>query len=192
MNYLESFSENALTFITTIISLLIGLFVSPLLDLAKTKIAARGEATDEANRLKTLLNNQLYELLDAYKANHAVCHMLSLQNKTINNLTDAYELYRNLGPAYQVKVNLEFNEKGIYTRILRTIDTIEQTNYYGWSESSEKLRYLKQLNHVIHSAVNTPKSHYAENVLELVAAFQNADAHSKHIVQRLYVWLRGK
>jgi hypothetical protein len=193
MNYLDSLSANVFTFIISITSLLIGLFASPLLDLAKMKFAASGAAADEAKRLKKLLNNQLDELLEIFKANSVVHDISSKQNKLINNFVDAHDQYKDLGgPVYQLNINSEFNDKGIYKRLLSTIHDIEQTNYHGWPETSEKLRYLKQLNHAIECAVKTPRSNYAKDVLKIASDFQNADAPRKNIFQRALSWIRRK
>lgn len=193
MNYLESLSANVFTFIISITSLLIGLFVSPLLDLVKTKFVANAAAADKANRLKKLLNTQLNELLDIFKMNRVVLEQSSLQGRIINDFYDAHIQYLTLGgPVYPLNINSEFNDKGIYKRLLSTIHDIEQTNYHGWPETSEKLRYLKRLNHAIECAVKTPRSNYAEDVLKIASDFQNADAPRKNIFQRAYMWLCRK
>jgi hypothetical protein len=193
MNYLDSLSANVFTFIISITSLLIGLFVSPLLDLVKTKFVANAAAADKANRLKQLLNIQLNELLDIFKMNRVVHEKSSLKNKLINNFVDAHDQYKDLGgPVYQLNINSEFNDKGIYKRLLSTIHDIEQTNYHGWPETSEKLLYLKRLNHAIECAVKTPRSYCAEDVLKIASDFQNADAPRKNIFQRAYIWLSRK
>jgi hypothetical protein len=191
MNYLESLSSN--TLIASIISLIIGLVLGLVIDLKKMKYLAQKAAVDEANRLKQLLNIQLNELLDIFKMNRMVLEQSSLQGRIINNFYDAHIQYLTLGgPVYQLNINSEFNDKGIYKRLLSTIHAIEQTNYHGWPETSEKLRYLKRLNHAIECAVKTPRSNYAEDVLKIASDFQNADAPRKNIFQRAYMWLSRK
>jgi len=191
MNYLESLSSN--TLISSIISLIIGLVLGLVIDLKKMKYLAQKAAADETNKLKKRLNTELNELLDIFKTNRVVHEKSSLKNKLINNFVDAHDQYKDLGgPVYQLNINSEFNDKGIYKRLLSTIHDIEQTNYHGWPETSEKLRYLKRLNHAIECAVKTPRSNFAEDVLKIASDFQNADAPRKNFFLRAYMWLCRK
>jgi len=193
VTYLYYLLTIVVIFIKPIINLILAIINSPLLDLVKTKFVANGAATDEANKLKKRLNTQLNELLDIFKNNRMVLEQSSLQGRIINNFYDAHIQYLTLGgPVYQLNINFEFNDKGIYKRLLSTIHAIEQTNFHGWPETSEKLRYLKRLNHAIECAVKTPRSNYAEDVLKIASDFQNADAPRKNIFLRAYMWLSRK
>ena len=193
MNYLDSLSSNVFTFVISITSMIVGLFVSPFLDLAKIKYVAQGAASDESNRLKKLLDSQLDELLLVFKSNHMIAANMSKNGAVVNDFADAIIQYENIRDLIsQVSINREFKEKGIYDRILTTISTIEQTNYHGWPESSDKLRLLKQLNHEIYVRSHNPNPFHAREVLVIASAFQKADAPSKNVITRIYSWFRRK
>jgi hypothetical protein len=164
--------DSVYTTLSTIFSVLFGIFVLPIVDIFKNKYSTYLSDKSEALMLRKMLYSHFDELLDVYCRITHIKHKLSNENKTVGNLCEALEYFQHLGgPRYQIELNITFVRTGIYTKILKTIVSIEKTNFRGWNKKNDDNRRILRISQAINAAIASPNSYLASDVLTVMCDF---------------------